>query len=415
MNLRRRSFIAATMAGVPAAGTLLLGRPKSYSAEALVDRARSGKGFDGVTRADIPTPCLVLDLQPFEANIQKMSRHARSSSIALRPHAKTHKCVEIARRQIGAGALGVCVATIAEAEVMAQAGVKGLVITSEMVGRPKIRRLLRVIEKQPDTLVVVDHADNVQELQDAAAAARIRIPVLLDIDVGSNRTGLAPGEPALRLAEKAAACKNLSLKGLSAYAGHSSHVVGFGARKASSREAMAKALETRDLLRKNGHAVEILSGGSTGTYNIDSSIEGVSELQVGSYVFMDVDYRRIGGQSGPLYDDFAASLSVIATVIHRSGRKAIVDAGLKAFATDRKFGPELRDLTGVTYSFAGDEHGSLLLENPSREVKLGDRIEFIVPHCDPNVNLYDRIYVMRDEKVAAIWPIMDRGPRISHY
>lgn len=260
--------------------------------------------------ADLPTPCLVLDLDRLEFNLDKMSRFARQRGIALRPHAKTHKCVEVARRQLAKGAIGISVATIAEAELMASAGIRGLLITAEMVGEPKISRLIRVVADAPDTMVVVDNADNAEELQRAAAAAGVRIPVLIDLDVGQNRTGILPGETALRLAESIGGAGNLALKGICAYAGHVAHVVGYEDRVASSRRAMAQAVATSDLLSKNGHNVDILSGASTGTYNIDSDIEGLTELQAGSYVFMDVDYRRIGGKSGAVYDDFSPALSV---------------------------------------------------------------------------------------------------------
>src|SRR5439155_19624920 len=172
-----------------------------------------------------------------------------------------------------------------------------------------------------------------------------------------NRTGIEPGEPALKLAGTIASSRNLELKGLCAYGGHVAHVVGFDERRTRSQRAMERAIATRDLLVKNGHEMEILTGASTGTYNIDADIEGLTELQSGSYVLMDVEYRRIGGQSGALYDDFAPALNVLATVIHRSGNKAIVDAGLKAFATDRAFGPEPVDAGVGRYEFAGDEHG----------------------------------------------------------
>src|SRR5205085_4201613 len=183
-------------------------------------------------------------------------------------------------------------------------------------------------------------------------------------------TGVQPGEPALQLAERVASAKNLQLKGLCAYAGHSAHVVGFNERRASSQRAFAQALATRDLLLSQGHRIEILSGASTGTYNIDADIQGVTEMQSGSYVFMDVEYRKIGGQSGAVYEDFAPALCVLSTVVHRSGNKAIVDAGIKALATDRSFGPELLGIGGVTYEFAGDEHGRLLVNDA--KIQLGD-------------------------------------------
>ncbi len=360
---------------------------------------------------DLPTPCLVLDLDRFESNLDRMSRFTRERGIALRPHAKTHKCVSIARRQIEKGAIGICVATIAEAEVMLRGGIRGLLITGEMVGEPKVSRLMKAIHAAPETMVVVDDAINVAEMQRAAAASGARVRVLIDLDIGQNRTGVKPGEPALQLARSIERTGNLELKGICAYAGHSAHTEGFENRAASSRRALAQAVATRDLLLQNGYKIEILSGASTGTYNIDPEIAGITELQSGSYVFMDVEYRRIGGKGGGVFDDFAPALSVLATVIHRSDTKAVVDAGLKAFSTDRPFGPEPLDLSGVTYEFAGDEHGRLVLENPSRGINLGDKLRFIIPHCDPTVNLHDRFYCVRGSVVEDEWPIMERsGP-----
>jgi 3-hydroxy-D-aspartate aldolase len=336
-----------------------------------------------------------------------MSRFASERGIALRPHAKTHKCPNIARRQLEKGAIGICTATIAEAEVMVQAGIRGLLITGEMVGQPKISRFLRVASIAPDTMVVVDDVRNVDELDNAAATAGLRIGVLIDLDIGQNRTGVQPGQPALRVAESIARARNLELKGICAYAGHVAHIVGFEDRRTTSRRALGQALETRELLLRSGHDVQILSGASTGTYNIDSDIEGMTEMQSGSYVFMDVEYRRIGGETGTVYEDFAPALCVLATVIHRSENKAIVDAGLKAFSTDRPFGPDTLDATGVTYQFAGDEHGRLLLNGP--EIRLGEKLRFIIPHCDPTVNLYDRFFCVRGDAVEDEWPIMQRG------
>ena len=203
---------------------------------------------------------------------------------------------------------------------------------------------------------------------------------------------------------------NLRLRGIHSYSGASAHVIGFAERRAHSEKAMQEPLETFFRMKKAGMPVEIMSGGSTGTYNIDPAWNGMTELQVGSYVFMDVDYRQIGGQSNTVYDDFVPSLSVLATVISKNHpHRAIVDAGFKAFATDRKFGPELKDVSGVEYQFKGDEHGVLILDKASQEIHLGDRVEFIVPHCDPNVNLFDRFYCLRGEKVEAVWPISGRG------
>jgi D-serine deaminase-like pyridoxal phosphate-dependent protein len=351
---------------------------------------------------ELPTPCLVLNLDAFEANLERMSRFAADRRIALRPHAKTHKCVQVARRQVARGAIGICVATIAEAEVMAGAGLRGLLITAEMVGEPKIRRLLEVVGEAPDTMVVVDDERNVAELQQATKRAGATLQVLIDLDVGQNRTGIATGLPAQSLAAAIGGSSHIELVGICAYAGHLAHLAGFEARQKACREAWSRALETAALLRKDGHDIRIITGASTGSYNIDSEIHGVTELQAGSYVFMDVEYLGI-------HKDFAPALCVLATVIHRSGNKAIVDAGLKAFATDRGFGPSCFDIPDLGYEFAGDEHGRLLLPADRGSVNLGDKLRFIPPHCDPNVNLYGRIYCVRGEEVVDEWSIMNRG------
>jgi len=360
----------------------------------------------GLTRHDLPTPALLVDLDLMEANIERMSRFLREASMGLRPHAKTHKCPEIARRQMEAGANGVCASHMGEAEAMADAGIPGILITSEMVGRNKIERLVRLTRRAPDTMSVVDNAVHAAELNDAARAAGILLNVLIDVDPAERRTGIPAGAPALGLAETIARLPNLRLRGLHCYSGDASHMVGFEARRDYSREAMLPAIDTFRRLRELGMPVEIMSGGSTGTYNIDSALEGMTELQCGSYLFMDMEYAQIGGRGGPVYEDFHQSLTVLATVISRSyPNHATVDAGRKAFSTDKPFCPILKGISGVTYTFAGDEHGILELEGPSREVRLGDRLEFVIPHCDPSVNLYDRIYALRGDRVEAVWPI----------
>jgi len=380
-----------------------------YTHPELEQRLGSKQGFDGLSKDDLPTPALLIDLEVLEANIATMSNHAQTAGIKLRPHAKSHKCPEIALRQIQAGALGVCAATIGEAEALAAAGVSGLLITSEMVGHNKIERLLHLTRSRPETLTVVDNPVHAQQLSAAARAAGITVNVLIDIDPNMHRTGIPAGEDALALAETLAILPNLQLHGLQCYSGLSAHVVGYEARRVHSQQALAPALELFLRLQQRGLPVEIMSGGSTGTYNIDYELTGMTELQVGSYVFMDIEYRDIGGKTGPVYNDFGFSLTVLATVISQSHRGlATVDAGLKAFATDRQFGPELKGITGVQYRFGGDEHGILELQNPSREIKLGDRLEFLVPHCDPTVNLYDRVYCVRGDAVEAVWPIVGR-------
>ena len=362
------------------------------------------------TRHEILTPALLLDLDRFERNLQRMAEHARKAGKHLRPHAKTHRCPEIARRQIAAGALGVACAKLGEAEVMAGAGIRGLLITTEIVSPGAIARLMALVRQAPDTMVVVDHPDNVAALGRAATVSGVVVDVLVDVDVGGRRTGVAPGEPALALARAVAAQRPLRLRGLQGYAGHCAHVIGWSARREASHKAMEPLMETRWLLEGAGLPVEVVAGASTGTYDIDSELAGLTELQSGSYCVMDVDYRRIGGSAGESLTDFEMALTVLATVVSvPTTDRAMVDAGLKAFSTDKPFPPEAVERPGIAFEFAGDEHGRLTITDPSRAPRLGERIEFFPPHCDPTFNLYDRVHAVRRDQVEAIWPIAARG------
>jgi D-serine deaminase-like pyridoxal phosphate-dependent protein len=370
--------------------------------------APAADDFRGKTRAELPTPALLVDLEAFQTCLKRMADHCKQAGIGFRPHAKTHKCPEIARRQVAVGALGVCVATVPEAEAMAAGGIKGVLLTSPIVEVGKLRRMVALNKSSGDVLLAIGHPREAELLAEAASAANTVVDVVVDVDVGDRRTGILPGEPALELARQIGKSKALRLRGLQAYSGRASHTKGFEMRQKVSQEALAKALETRDLLAKAGFEMRILSGGSTGTYNIDSAIKGVTELQVGSYIFMDVDYRAIGGKDGPVYTDFPPSLSVLTTVVSATHPDRVsCDAGIKAFASDVPHKPEAKGWPGLVYSRGGDEFGILTSEG-GKLPKLGDRLEFLVPHCDPTANLYDRIYAMRGEKVEAVWPIAAR-------
>ncbi len=364
----------------------------------------------GLTKSELPTPALIVDLDTFEANIRKMADHCRQNKIGFRPHAKTHKCAEIAKRQVAAGALGVCVATVSEAEAMAAAGIKGILLTSPIVDAGKISRVIAIASGSGSIMVSIGHAREADLLAQAAEAARVSIDVLIDLDVGDKRTGILPGQPAVELAQHIARSKSLQVRGVQAYAGHASHTVGFENRQKVSREAIAKAVETKGLLQKAGLDAKILSGGSTGTYNIDAEIEGMTELQVGSYVFMDVDYRRIGGKDGnAVYSDFQPSLTVLATVVSATHEgRATIDAGTKALDTTTTNIPQVKNAPAILYTKHGDEFGALTSETGAKLPKIGERVEIIVPHCDPSVNLYDRLYVCQGERVEAVWPIAAR-------
>jgi D-serine deaminase-like pyridoxal phosphate-dependent protein len=363
-----------------------------------------------MTRDDIPTPALLLDLDRFERNLARMAEHVRRAGKQIRPHAKTHRCPEIARRQIDAGALGVACAKLGEAEVMAEAGVRGLLITTEVVPPASIARLMQLVRAAPDTMVVIDNAENVTALGAAARAAGVILNVLVDIEVGGRRTGIAPGAAAVALGRAAMAAPSLRLRGLQGYAGQCAHVMGWAARREASHTAMAPLMETRRLFEDAGLPVDIVAGGSTGTHDIDIELAGLTELQSGSYCVMDIDYRRIGGREGETLTKFEMALTVLATVVSvPEPERAIVDAGLKAFSTDKPFPPETVERPGIDYEFAGDEHGRLTLRDRDRPVRLGERIQFFPPHCDPTINLYDRFYAMRADKIEAVWAIAARG------
>jgi D-serine deaminase-like pyridoxal phosphate-dependent protein len=359
-------------------------------------------------RDDIPTPALVLDLPAFEANIARMTAFAATHGKALRPHGKTHKCPEIARRLVAAGAVGACTAKLGEAEVFAAHGVRGLLVTTAVVGPAKAARAARLVKLAPDTIVVADDAEAVRVLGDAAWRAGVTMRVAVDLYFG--RTGVEPGAPAREIARAIDGSPSLSFAGLQAYDGTASHTSPFDARRARSVASMRAAIDTARLIAADGIPCPLVTGGSTGTYRIDAELDGVTELQPGSFIFMDADYGRIGGpDGGEAYTDFLPALSVVTTVVSVHGSDAVVDGGYKSFATDRGFTPIATSHGGLVYSWAGDEHGRLDMRNAAARLRVGDRVVFQPPHCDPTVNLYDEIHAVRGDAVEAVWPIAARG------
>jgi D-serine deaminase-like pyridoxal phosphate-dependent protein len=405
MAINRRAFVAATLTTGVAAGLAVRYGPLRSNVPTASDSA----DVKGASRAELPTPALLVDLDMLETNLKTMADHCKRSGIGFRPHSKTHKCPEIARRQVASGALGISAATVPEVEALVAAGIQNVLLTSPIVEPRKIARMVELAKQGGEVMLSVGHPREGELLGEAAEAAGVTVAVLVDIDVGDRRTGILPGEPALELAKLLAKNRRIRIRGLQAYAGHASHAVGFDKRETVSRDAMAKAAQTRELLAKAGFEMGILSGGSTGTYNIDSA-GGVTELQAGSYVFMDVDYRRIGGRDGSeVYADFLPSLTVLTTVVNATHPDRVsVDAGTKAFSTDGPYKPAAKGHEGLTYNRAGDEFGTLTAAPGARLPRIGDRLEFIVPHCDPTVNLYDRIYAVRGNQVEAVWPIVAR-------
>jgi D-serine deaminase-like pyridoxal phosphate-dependent protein len=359
---------------------------------------------------ELHTPALVIDLDVFESNLDKMQSHLATNGMGLRCHTKMHKCPIIAREQIRRGALGVCAATVSEAEVMYCGGIEKILITSPLVTPEKIERLMRLAERDPELQIVVDHIAGADLLDDAAKKHGLNLGVLVDLDPGLGRTGISPDDSALELVRHIVdSCTNLTFGGLQMYAGHCMHIVDYEERKSKYVYLMAKGAEIRDTLESSGIPVPAFSGGGTGTYDIEPGIGLLTDLQAGSYAFMDIEYRDIGSSSGPRFDDFEPSLFVLVTAISKPQSRLItVDAGFKSLASD-KDAPQFRDVEGVVWHWGGDEHGIIQLDNPSRELNLGDKLHVLTPHCDPTVNLHDYYFPYRNGVVEEIWPIPARG------
>jgi 3-hydroxy-D-aspartate aldolase len=360
----------------------------------------------GMPLAEVDTPSLILDLDAFERNLARMTESLAGRNVKLRPHAKSHKCPEIALRQIARGAVGVCCQKVSEAEALIDGGVGDVLIANEVVGAPKLKRLA-ALANRARIAVCADDADNVVELDAAARDAGIRLDVLVEIDVGAGRCGTGPGAPALALAQKITSCANLRFAGLQAYHGSAQHIRGVAERQAAIASAVAKVRETTALLEKAGIACERVTGAGTGTYLFEAASHVYHEIQPGSYIFMDADYAKNDWTESGI-PRFEHSLFVWTTVMSRPARdRAIVDAGLKASSVDSGM-PRVADAAGTEYVKASDEHGVLKLSDNAR-LALGDKLRLIPGHCDPTVNLYDQLVCVRGGAVEALWPITARG------
>jgi 3-hydroxy-D-aspartate aldolase len=360
----------------------------------------------GMPLADVDTPCLILDLDPFERNLHRLRDSLAGRNIAVRPHAKSHKCPQIALKQIALGAVGVCCQKVSEAEAMVQGGVGDVLIANETVGAIKVKRLA-ALAKQAHVAVCADHAGNITALDAAAREFGVRLDVLVEVNVGANRCGVEAGEPAVALARQITACANLRFAGLQAYQGAAQHVRKVEERRAAIEAAVAKIKHTTALLAQAGIACEKVTGAGTGTYLFEAVSGAYHEIQPGSYIFMDVDYARNEWTESGI-PRFEHSLFVWTTVMSRpSAERAIVDAGLKASSVDSGM-PRVAAEDGAEYIKASDEHGVLKV-NGVQGYAVGDKLKLIPGHCDPTVNLYDFYVCVRNGRVEALWPITARG------
>jgi D-serine deaminase-like pyridoxal phosphate-dependent protein len=337
-----------------------------------------------------------------------MANHCRTTGIHLRGHVKVHKSTEIARRQIALGSIGVTCATVAECELMSSVGIKNILLTRQPTSKNNIGRVIALAKHDPTFGTVVDDPQAAEWLQSAASAENLKLRTVVDIYAGLTRHGIEKGAPALDLAKQIDSSKNLKLVGMMGYSGTAAHTHGWPERLKKSREDTAGMLETVASARAAGLPIEIVTGGSTGTYNIDSEIKGLTELQAGSFVFMDTGYRTIGGKDDAHeYTDFGMALTVMTTVIsQRHANHVTIDAGNKALLkpTDQVKGrPE------VKVENQGAEYGILAWNDTDRAFKLGERVELYPSNLDMSTNVYDRYYVTRGEQIVDIWPIMGRA------
>jgi D-serine deaminase-like pyridoxal phosphate-dependent protein len=373
-------------------------------------RARDVEGsLNGVSKWDLDTPALCVDLDKLEANIATMRRKLATTGIASRPHGKTHKCPAIAKLQLSGGSIGICAAKVSEAEVFTAAGIDRILMTTANATATKIRRAMQIRKKNPHYVQAADHPQGARDLSDAAREAGIVADVVIDVAVGT-RTGVPAGDQAVALAQLVDKLPNLKLRGLVSYDGGAQHIKGFKNRREQSLTRYAPSVETFTRMKQSGLNTEIFSGGGTGTYNIMHEASGVTDVQVGSYVFMDCQYIEIGSDTDEaVFGEFAPSLTVLTTIVNTYFPGSMTtDAGTKAL-TLNKPGPWVVGEKGFNYGATSDEFGIIRYETAGRAYKVGDKLELIAPHCDPVVNEYDQVYAIRNDRVEAVWPIAARG------
>jgi D-serine deaminase-like pyridoxal phosphate-dependent protein len=406
----RRQFLGAT------ASMSFLAASRARAARTMPDvypfaefEARIAKrDFRDMTKDLLPTPCMVVDLDMFKANVKHMADTAKANGINVRPHVKVHKSVDVAKHQVAHGAVGLTVATIAEAELFSGAGIKGVLWTKQPVGINNTQRAVLLSKKDPTFMFVVDDAQVVDWVEDAAAAHNTKVKIVVSVFAGMARQGIEGGKPALELAQKVSSSKRMTFEGFMAYSGRAAHTKGFDERKKFSMEVLGGVRESRDLAKKSGLPVNIMSGGSTGTYNIDHET-GLTELESGTYVFMDTEYFIVGGQDGDTkrYNDWNAALTVLTTVDSQHHPNIITtDYGNKVLV---KKTDEVKGMPWLELGSGGAEYGYAKWKDGEKAPKLGDRLDVYCTNLDQSTNAFDRYYIAQGDKIVDVWPIMGRG------
>jgi 3-hydroxy-D-aspartate aldolase len=362
------------------------------------------------SRQALATPAVILDLDDFEHNLEAMMKLCKQAGLSLRPHAKTHKSVEIAKRQIAAGAIGISVATLREASVMVEAGIPGVLLTTPVVGAVKIDVLCDLVGKSKGFMIVVDNPANVSALEAALEAAGKTLTVLVDIDIGMKRTGVPDVAGALSLIRRVQSSKVLRLAGVQSYSGRVQHITRAGDRARVYGNQLRHLVAVLAAAKKAGYTPGIVSGGGTGTFDFDRQAGLFTECQCGSYAVMDIEYEEVQlFANGP--HPFKTALFVQCMVVSNNHRAIpTIDGGFKCFSMDGPIPRPARGAPlGAVYQFYGDEFGKIKLARKTDALKLGAKVELVTPHCDPTINLHDFYHCVRGNVLVDIWPIDARG------
>ena len=408
----RRNFLSAAAA---ASASLWIPKPvRGYTASEMrtlfpENAAAEPTIKPGVSKWELDTPALCVDLDKMENNIATMQAALKKTGLPSRPHSKTHKCAAIAKYQLATGSIGICCAKLSEAEAMVANGVDKILMTTSNPSKNKIRRAMAIRKAHPDFIQAVDYEENARDLSAAAKEAGVVADVVIDVAVGT-RSGI-PAADALALAQVIDKLPNLKLRGILSYDGGVQHAKGFAARRERALKTIEPNVAAFEAMKKAGLNMQIFSGGGTGTYNIMQAVPGFTDLQVGSYLFMDMQYMAIGSETGgDVYTDFAPSLTVLTTVLNnRFPDRLTTDAGAKALTLNTPTAGVIGE-PGMEYNAGSDEFGVIRLSSPpNKQYKIGDLLEVIVPHCDPAINEYDQLYGIRKDKVEVVWPITGRG------
>jgi len=362
----------------------------------------------GMTLTEIDTPALLIDLEIFESNLNQMADNAKSLGVRLRPHAKMHKSADVAQAQIARGAVGVCCQKVSEAECLIDAGIHNILITNQVVGKRKLDLFVE-LSMRSELTICVDSAQNISDLNACAASRNTKVGVLVEVDVGGERCGVPSGEPTLELATQRTQSLNLKFLGLQAYKGTAQNQREFGDRENASSVISGYLKETIELLKEHGITCKNVTGAGTGTWQFEGASNIFTELQPGSYAFMDADYARNKNSDGKTASEFGHSLFVYTTVMSAvHSDYVVVDAGLKSLAFDAGM-PLVADDWTVNYHTPSDEHGVLDLSNSTRRYALGKKVRLIPGHCDPTVNLHDWYIGVRGDLVESVWTVTARG------